>query len=336
MFSINSNERLAPYTSFRIGGPASFLIEADSEDVLKVAVEYAHHKILPIFVLGEGSNVLISDEGFKGLVIQVNIRGVEFPEPNLLVAGAGEHWDDVVAMAVAKNLSGIENLSYIPGSVGATPVQNIGAYGTEIKEVIEWVEAFDPKTMSVRRLTNAECRFGYRNSLFKSGDGKHLIVVRVAFRLKENGAPNISYKDLALYFSGKHNPTITEVRQAVIDIRKKKLPDIKEVGTAGSFFKNPIISRDAYTALLKKYPDMPSFPTNDGKKKIPLAWILDKVCNLNGYREGNVGLYKTQPLALVNFGNGTANEIKNLAEKISNQVKEKTGIEIEWEVVAVN
>lgn len=335
MVKILSLEPLARHTTFRIGGPARFFIEVKTVPDLVEAVAYTAMAKLPYLTLGGGSNLLISDAGFDGVVIKVEVEGIEFPEKDLLVVGAGEVWDDVVAAAVSRNLSGIENLSYIPGNAGAAPVQNIGAYGAEIKEVIEWVEVFDPLIMGVRSLTNSECRFGYRDSLFKSEEGKNLIVTRIAMRLRENGKPNISYKDLAVYFTGKEETTIAEVRNAVIEIRKKKLPDVAEVGTAGSFFKNPIVTESKYVELVEKYPDLPSFAAGEGFKKIPLAWVLDKICGLNGYKEGNVGLYKTQPLALVNFGGATANDIKNLAASIEAQVKEKTGIEIEWEVVEV-
>ncbi len=330
-----TEELLAKHTTFRIGGPARVFVEVGSIDELREAVLFSQNQKLPIFVLGGGSNLLVSDVGFDGLVLKVNIKGVEFSEPNLLVAGAGENWDETVAVAVNKNLAGIENLSWIPGNVGAVPVQNIGAYGTEVREVVEWVEVFDPEIMKTRTLSNAQCGFGYRDSYFKTEEGKRLIVTRVAMRLTTNGKPNISYKDLVNYFAGKPEPTISDVRNAVIDIRKKKLPDVAKVGTAGSFFKNPVITEEKYKELCEKYPGIPNFPAASGFKKVPLAWILDKVCGLNGFREGNVGLYETQPLALVNFGNGTSAEIKKLAANIFNEVKNKTGIEIEWEVIPV-
>jgi UDP-N-acetylmuramate dehydrogenase len=297
--------------------------------------------------LGEGSNVLFGDRGFDGYVIRPIIKGVDYvenesdmdSETTLVVAGAGEHWDDVVASSVSKNLSGLENMSWIPGSVGAAPVQNIGAYGAEIKEIIEWIEVFDPTTEKVKRLSRAECNFGYRDSFFKTTEGKGLVILRVAMRLQKNALPNISYKDLANYFSTKNeSPTISEVRDAVIKIRQSKLPDVHEVGTAGSFFKNPIVSANQFETISKDFPGIPSFPVDagfgvqKGGRKIPLAWILDKVCGLNDYREGNVGLYKTQPLALVNFGGATTDEIKKFAKKVSDIVREKTGIKIEWEV----
>ncbi len=335
---ISQSESLSKHTSFRTGGRARFFVEIESGDELADVVSQARLEGLPYLILGEGSNVLINDADFDGYVIRPLVRGIEFTDDNdsngiLVVAGAGEHWDDLVAETVAKNLSGLENLSWIPGSVGAAPVQNIGAYGSELKDVLEWVEVFDPKESGLKILNREVCRFDYRDSLFKSSDGRGLIITRLAVRLKENGNQNILYKDLARYFDGKsQTPSVAEVRAAVIKIRQDKLPDIKKYGTAGSFFKNPIISETKYAELIKKYPSMPSFSAGDGFRKIPLAWILDKVCGLNGFREGNVGLYETQPLALVNFGEATTTEIKNFAEKISGIVKEKTDLNIEWEV----
>lgn len=340
---ITSSVLLSEHTSFRTGGPARFFVEAHSASDVQEIVAQAAVEGLPLIVLGEGSNVLISDDGFPGYVIVPKILGITFEDISenvehgvRVIAGAGVHWDDLVAETVSKNLSGLENLSLIPGSVGAAPVQNIGAYGAEIGNVVEWVEVFD--SGQLRILAKDQMRLGYRDSIFKRPEGRGLIIVRVAFRLKKNGMPNISYKDVANFFAKENEdvtqikvPTVADVRNAIIKIRSEKLPDIKKYGTAGSFFKNPIISAEKYAELLEKFPGMPSYPVG-GDKKIPLAWILDKVCGLNGYREGNVGLYETQPLALVNFGGATSTEIKNFAKKIANIVKEKTEIEIEWEV----
>ncbi len=327
---------LSKHTTFRTGGNAQFFAEVDSAEELSQILRLAEKQRMPHIILGEGSNVLVADVDFPGYVIRPHIMGIELEgDTGLLIVGAGEHWDNVVAFAVSRNLAGIENLSFIPGSTGAAPVQNIGAYGTELSDVLEWVEVFDTVSDSVVRLTKSECQFAYRDSVFKKPKGKHLIILRVALRLAPGGAVDISYKDLAKYFMDS-KPTLAEVREAVIKIRTAKLPDIAKVGTAGSFFKNPIISEDLFVGLEKKFPGLPSFSEGKNHKKIPLAWILDKVCGLNGYREGNVGLFETQPLALVNFGTATANEIKNFAEKISEIVKTKTNIEIEWEVNKIN
>lgn len=327
------SEPLSKHTSFRTGGQARFFVEANSVEDLREAVARAKKDGLPFIVIGEGSNTLVSDNGFPGYIIRPLIKGMEFLSDTLVVAGAGEHWDDLVALTVSKNLSGLENLSWIPGSVGAAPVQNIGAYGGEIKDVLAWVEAYDPKTDSLKTFTNAECRFDYRESLFKSEKGRDLIITRAAFQLKTKNQPNISYKDLKNYFlSFERPPTVVEVRDAVVKIRKEKLPSILEYGTAGSFFKNPIISDAKYAELAEKFPGLMPFPAHDGFKKISLAWVLDKACGLKGYREGNVGLYEKQPLAVVNFGGATTAEIKKFVEKISKIVKDKTGLDIEWEV----
>lgn len=360
-----SSVLLSQHTSFRTGGPARFFVEAESAEDVRLAVLQAKTEGAPFLILGEGSNVLISDDGLAGYVIIPKILGIEFVDASpdeketddvLVVAGAGVHWDDLVAETVLKNLSGLENLSWIPGSVGAAPVQNIGAYGAEIKDCLEWVEVIDSRKVQEgqsaqppKKIPREECRFEYRESFFKTPEGKHFIITRVAFKLRKNGKPNISYKDLANFFADKtakgETPTITEVRNAVIQIRKAKLPDVAKLGTAGSFFKNPIISSEEYEVLAQKFPGLPSFPVSDDGsgqgehvelKKIPLAWVLDKVCGLNGFREGNVGLFETQPLALVNFGGATTDEIKNFAQKISDIVREKTNLNIQWEVNEIN
>lgn len=329
---IKESESISAHTSFRTGGPARFYVEVESKDELKEVVQKSVKDGYQYIVLGEGSNVLFSDKGFDGYVIRPKILGLDFHSVGL-VASAGENWDKVVGETVERGFSGLENLSYIPGSVGAAPIQNIGAYGTEVGEKISWVEVYDPQSNTFSIISNDDCRFGYRESLFKSPLGKNLIVTRVSFDLDLNGETNIEYKDLANYFSNaKHRPSVAEVRSAVIDIRKNKLPDINKIGTAGSFFKNPVVSQDQYLKLKEKFSDLPAFEMSNGDRKIPLAWVLDKILNLKGYREGNVGLYEKQPLAIVNFGGATTNEIKKFSEKISAMVKDKINLEIEREV----
>lgn len=334
---IQENISLAPLTTFRVGGKARFFVDVESIQKLKEAVFYAEKNNLPIFILGGGSNILISDEGFDGLVIKISLDGIMWKEDGDFVfatVGAGVLWDVFVEHAVLKNLWGVENLSYIPGTVGAAPVQNIGAYGAEVKDVIFSVSAFDIVSKKIKVFTNSLCLFGYRNSFFKSQEGKKFIITDVTFKLSKKLNPNISYKDINEYFRDKSisNPSLLLIRNTVIAIRKKKLPDWHNIGTAGSFFKNPIIKKNHLLKLLINFPEMPSFEVDYNNVKIPLAWILDKVCGLKGYREGRVGLYENQPLALVNFDKAKANEIKNLAQKIYKIVKEKTNIKIEREV----
>lgn len=329
---------LAQHTSFRTGGKARFFVEAGNVADLRKVVSEAEIAGLPYKILGEGTNVLATDADFDGYIIRPMIRGIDISEDGTVVAGAGEHWDDVVAAAVAKNLAGLETMSGIPGSVGAAPVQNIGAYGSELKDVFVSLDIYDPESGAETVVWPADCQFGYRDSFFKHKAGSKFIITSVTLKLIPGGKPNILYKDLQKYFDGgtdanvESAPTLAEVRDAVLKIRREKLPDPARVGTAGSFFKNPVITAEKCAELSEKFPGLPSFPAKGDRKKIPLAWILDKVCGLNGCREGAVGLYKTQPLALVNYGEATAQEIENFATKIAENVREKTGLEIEWEV----
>ena len=335
--TIKESVSLAKYTTLRTGGPARFFAEVSTDDELQEALAFAKEKAVPYFILGGGSNILMSDDGFPGLVIKMNMLGMDFNDRGDTVeaiAGAGENWDAFVAKTVEQGLSGLENLSFIPGTVGAAPVQNIGAYGAEAKDTLAWVEAFDPKTEEYVTISNSECEFAYRDSIFKKPEHKHLVIMRVAFKLSKNKKPNASYKDLEVYFEEKGitEPSIQEVRNAVIEIRTRKLPSIDDFGTAGSFFKNPIIAKDLYEDLALRYPGLPSFPVSDEFVKIPLAWVLDNVCGVKGIRKGAVGVYKNQALVLVNYGGATSREVKALADELIALVKEKIGIVVSPEV----
>jgi UDP-N-acetylmuramate dehydrogenase len=335
---LQSNVKIAPYTTFKIGGEAYYFAIVRTIEDLKEVADFLNKSKLPFFCLGEGSNTLAADEGFHGLVIKNEILGVKIKDLDYrtveIVAGAGENWDSLVKTSVARNLYGLENLSWIPGTVGAAPVQNIGAYGAEVKDSITSVEVFDLHSGEIKTLSNDECEFSYRDSFFKRPENKSLIITKVTFHLAKEGRVNIGYKDLKERFKEVYSSavSVSDVRNAVIEIRQKKLPDWKIIGTAGSFFKNPIIDEKHFETLKKEYPEMPSFSEPNGKIKIPLAWIIDKVCNFKGVQEGNVGTYITQPLALVNYGGGTFLQIESLAKKIENLVFEKTKIKIEREV----
>ena len=339
--TIEKDKALARLTTMRAGGPARFFAVAGNDGELAEALSFAEENSVPFFVLGEGSNILVADAGIDGLVVKIGSANVALEDGHaggaLLTADAGAHWDDLVSLAVEKGLGGIENLSLIPGTAGAAPVQNIGAYGAELADTLLWVEAYDARAKKTVRLTKEECGFGYRDSIFKKKEGAGLVITRLALALKKDGAPNISYKDVRDYFAsrGTRSPSLEETRRAVMEIRTAKLPDPKKIGTVGSFFKNPIVSKEHYDTLAGQYPGLPAFPQKDGRVKIPLAWILDKACGLKGAREGEVGLYERQPLALVNFGNAHATDIRAFAEKIVRHVKEKTGIEPEYEVSLV-
>lgn len=329
---IEKDKSLKEMTTFKIGGRAQFFCAVQSESDLEEAVKFAKENSLQFFVLGGGSNILISDKGFEGLVIKMEMMGIEFAGEKVNVK-AGEDWDNFVNETVKRGLYGLENLSLIPGTVGAAPVQNIGAYGSEVKDTIESVRVFDTMKGEFRDFSNSECQFEYRNSIFKRKDNP-FIIVSVTFVLKKNGQVNIDYKDLQEYFLLKNNfkPSLTEVREAVISIRTAKLPDVRNVGTAGSFFKNPFLLHAQANELKKKYPELPIYTFNDESVKVSLAWILDKVCGYKGATKGNVGTYKNQALVLVNNGNATAEEIKEFAHEIKRVVKEKTAIDIEEEV----
>ena len=336
------NVSLASLTTFRIGGEARFLWRAASMASLREGLEFAAAKKLPFFVLGEGSNTLASDAGFDGVVIKIEMRGMEFrelPHDEAEVrVGAGENWDRFVAEAVKRGLCGIENLSLIPGTVGAAPVQNIGAYGVEAASSIISVETFNPLTMKIETLMSADCAFGYRDSIFKRPEGRHLIITEVTFRLRKNAKLNTSYKDIQKYLAD-HSiplPTLAQVREAVVAIRTAKLPDVSQLGTAGSFFKNPVIAKSQLEELLKSFPALPSFPAENGEEgmvKVPAAWILDTLCGFRGFRSGNVGTYQHQALVLVNFGGGTEAQIIELASRMQGCVREKTALQLEFEVV---
>ena len=327
---------LSRFTTFAIGGPARFFVQVKTTDELEEALKFWKEKNMPLFILGGGSNLLISDAGFPGLVIKIEIEGIEEKKidahTSLLIGGAGVNWDEFVAYAVDQGLHGIENLSLIPGTLGAAPVQNIGAYGVEAKDTLAWVEAIDSTTGELVTLRNSECAFAYRDSIFKKQ--KQYVITRVALRLSRNGALHTEYKDIKRYFDehSEIRPTIENVRNAVIEIRTNKLPDVNKIGTAGSFFKNPIITKEHYKKLLLSWSLMPSYEVDGEHVKIPLAWVLDNVCGFRGVVRGNVGVYKNQALVLVNNGAGTSSEVRALAEEMRKSVLEKTGIEIEREV----
>lgn len=329
------------FNTFKIGGTAKYFCVVKNLEELKEVIFFAKEKELPFFVLGGGSNTLFSDESFDGLVIKMETIGRGLEENSngeiRLSVAAGENWDEMVNLAAENNFYGIENLSGIPGTVGGAAVQNIGAYGAEARDSIIEVEVLDISDMKTKKLTAKECLFSYRDSIFKKQEGKNYIVSRVLFRLKKDGELNTGYKDISEYFKNKRGSQIVlkELRSAVLEIRSKKFPDLNKFGTAGSFFKNPTVNRNFYEQLREKYPKIPAYPVGGENFRIPLAWILDNVCGLKGFRKGAVGLYENQPLVLTNFGGASANDVKNLASEIARTVKEKTGIEIEKEVVFV-
>jgi len=327
---------LATHTTLHVGGVADYFAEVTTAEELQQALCFATQNTVPVFVLGGGSNVLFPDAGYRGLVIKNAIHTrvvVDHQDTVLVTAGAGENWDAFVADMCAAGYWGIENLSAIPGTVGATPIQNVGAYGVEVSQVIDHVTAINAVTREEKIFTPAECQFDYRDSYFKSGEGKRWIVIAVTFVLSKKPNPNFQYADLHSLQSIK-NISVADVRQAVVKIRSQKFPDWSTVGTAGSFFKNPIVTRADYLRLKELYPELPAHQTSTGDWKLSLGWILDKVCDLKGFCIDEVCLYEKQALVLTSTGT-SAESILHFVTLIIKKVFEKTQIKIEPEVLLV-
>jgi UDP-N-acetylmuramate dehydrogenase len=337
MVEIRENVPLAPMTTLKVGGPARYFVEARSEDCVIDAFRFADENRIAVFVLGGGSNVVISDLGFEGLVLQPRLRGIEFLSDRRVNAGAGEDWDEFVGKMVADGLAGLECLSGIPGFVGGTPVQNVGAYGQEVSETIESVRCFDREKHCIVELTNADCKFSYRRSIFNTNVRERYVVLSVTFALIRDGEPKVAYKDLMEHFDGR-KPTLRDVRKAVIDIRRAKSmvidsndPNSK---SAGSFFKNPIVSRNKFKEISVQQ-DVPSFPGGEGFVKVPAAWLIEKTGFHKGFSMGNAAISTNHTLAIINRGQASAAEIVALMKTIQAGVKEKFGIELRPEPVFV-
>jgi UDP-N-acetylmuramate dehydrogenase len=336
--SIQENIELAPLTTFRVGGAARFFVEATNENEILEAVNWAGKNDFPLFVLGGGSNVLIADEGLDGLVLKINLRGIE-QKGELITAQAGEDWDQFVKYCLERNLQGIECLSGIPGLVGGTPVQNVGAYGQEVSETIEKVRVFDRKTNETLELANRDCQFTYRTSIFNSTQKDRFIVLSVTFKLNLNGEPKIFYRDLREHFGG-NKPGLMETRQAVCQIRAEKAMLVRQGGpdsnSAGSFFKNPIVEIKKFRKMCEKLgEELPSYKVDETSVKIPAAWLIEKSGFQKGYLKGNAGLSTKHTLALTNRGNATARDILNLKLEIQKKVREKFDVELHPEPVFV-
>jgi UDP-N-acetylmuramate dehydrogenase len=335
--NLRENEPLARHTTLRTGGPARFFIEAARDEDIRQAIEFARQRRLPLFVLGGGSNLLAADAGFPGVVLKIATRGLEASERSAetieVTARAGEEWDAMVAFTVERGLFGLETMSLIPGSVGAAVVGNIGAYGAEVQDTLRWADTLDRRTGQPRRFTAAECQFAYRHSFFKTAEGRNFIITGAAFGLQRNGRLNTAYHDVRaeLAAQGLQAPALADLRAAVIAIRRRKLPDLAGLGSAGSFFKNPIIPRAEYEALAARFPGLPGHAEPGERVKVPLGWILDKVCHLKGARQGRVGTHSEQALVIVNDG-GTAAEVETFADHTAQRVRELTGLTLEWEV----
>jgi len=341
------NVPLAPLTTLKVGGPARYFVEAKSAAEVAEAVNFARSRDLPLFVLGGGSNLVVSDAGWPGLVLKLAVSGIEECTGNgetLFEVGAGEEWDKFVARAVARNCAGVECLSGVPGSVGGTPVQNVGAYGQEVSETIESVLVFDLKDGQVRELCAEACGFQYRTSIFNTSERGRFIILRVTYRLTPGGKPRLEYADLKKHFAGfQQTPSLTSIREAVRRIRAAKAMLItagdEDCRSAGSFFKNPVLSADQYDELTRrataKLLQVPSYPALDAQRKVSAAWLVEHSGFSRGYSSGRVGISRKHALAIVNRGEATAADILGLKEHIQQRVEELWGIQLEPEPVFV-
>ena len=336
-FVPQSDVALAPYTTLAVGGAAAYFADVATDAELVAAYDWAAANAVPVTVLGGGSNVLVSDQGVSGLVVRVTLYGrqVDISGDRVIVSyRAGEVFDAVVADTVREGWWGLENLSHIPGTVGATPVQNVGAYGVEVADSIVRVRVYDYKQRTFYELTAEECAFSYRHSLFKQPAYQHIVVTDVVFSLSLTPKPVLDYKDLQP-LQQQSVCTQHTIRDTVIQVREGKFPDWHRVGTAGSFFKNPIISSAEYESLREQFPDVQAHRTTDGQYKVALGWVLDAVCGLRGYRRGSVGLYEKQALVLINHGGTSATEVEDFATEVARLVYDKTRLTVEWEVTRI-
>lgn len=345
--NVKENYILKNLTTFKIGGPARYFFEADSVEELIRALHIIRRYRLQFFILGGGSNVLVSDDGFDGIVLKINTKALKIFAENeqsvTINVASGECWDDVVAQSVEAGWWGIENLSHIPGSMGALAIQNVGAYGQEAGDVIQYVEVWDTETEKIKKIHREECRFSYRKSLFNSTMKGRYVILNTAIKLKKHGEPNMNYREVKNRFDCEKLPTIKEMREAIIDIRDKKLPNPDHIGNAGSFFKNVILTEKEFDRLkasvqqnlsdeaASKLVEINQKSSASEGIKISTAFLIDS-CGLKGIRVGGAELYDKNSLIVVNAtGNATARDVMKLAKKIRQTVYHNTGVKIPLE-----
>ena len=343
---------LAEFTTIHLGGNAQYFIVCRTVDEIISAVSFFQTTGFPVFILGGGSNVVFPDHGVRGLVLKVELKGIRLDEQGdctVLVANAGESWDDLVRLSVEKNLAGIECLSGIPGSAGATPIQNVGAYGQEVKDTIISVKALDRKSLDIIEFSAAECRFGYRRSRFKLDDRNRFVILEISYRLIRSGEPALKYAELRDYMESKKlhqgisvGDKLGAVREAVLELRRKKSmvidPSDPNSRSVGSFFVNPVLADGKYGDFLerlKRYGlgPAPSYKSEEGIK-VPAAWLVENAGFRKGQRRGGVGISTNHALALVNYS-GTTKELLTLASEIEDAVGDKFGIKLEREAVII-
>jgi UDP-N-acetylmuramate dehydrogenase len=332
---MQSNISLKPYNTFGIDVKANRFSAFSNTNELAEALNLRKANE-PLLILGGGSNLLLTKD-FEGLVLKNEILGFNLIEETdtyvIVEAGAGEVWHTFVLKCLEHNFAGLENLSLIPGSVGASPMQNIGAYGVEIKDVFEYLDAFEISTGKMKRFTKEDCAFGYRESVFKNIYKDQFVICKVAFRLSKNPKINTSYGAIEseLQKMGISDPTIHDVSKAVIAIRQSKLPDPAVLGNAGSFFKNPVVPESLVETIKQSYPDVPNYPAENGKRKLAAGWLIEKA-GWKGKTIDTFGVHKLQALVLVNYGGSTGKQVYELSSQIIEDIQSKFGVTLEREV----
>lgn len=333
---VQENISLKPYNTFGIEAKARYFAAFESVSELKELLNSKLQTSNSKLILGGGSNILLTKD-FNGIVLKNETKGIEIVKEDVdqvyVKAGAGENWHQFVLYCVANNYAGVENLSLIPGNVGASPMQNIGAYGVEIKDVFHELEAFHKHDKVIEKFSLKDCDFGYRESVFKNKCKDQFVITSVTYRLNKKPSFNTSYGAInqELEKMEVKELSIQAISQAVINIRTSKLPDPKEIGNAGSFFKNPIISNEQYHQLKNTFPNIIAFPSGNSHTKLAAGWLIEQ-CGWKGYRKGDAGCYPKQALVLVNYDNATGQEVFDLSEEIIQSVRKKFGVVLEREV----
>jgi len=343
MVEIQEYVDIKGYSTMKIGGQFRYFAVissvSDLPSIYAIAQTDEKYKNTPIFILGGGSNIVFSDGILNVIALKIEIKGFEIVSEEQdyvdIKVGAGEIWDEIVSRTVDMSLSGFESLSAIPGTVGASPIQNIGAYGAEVKNTILEVEVFDIKTGAVVTIPNKNCKFGYRDSIFKNEAKGKYVIISVTYRLMKGlwkSSSALSYSDVVKYFEDKgiENPSLKQIREAIIDIRKEKLPNPKELPNVGSFFKNPIISNEIVDKIKKEFANAKLFPVDEKLAKIPAGWLIENA-GLKGKSFGKISVYKKNALVLVNTGNATSEDIISARNEIVKIVEQKFGITLEQE-----
>ena len=334
---MKTNVSLKPYNSFGFDAVTKQFAEIDEVNNLKALIKSGAFQQQKTLILSGGNNILFQNEVFDGLVLYINTKGIEILRENenevVVRAQAGEDWPDFVRFCVGKGWHGVENLAHIPGKVGAAPVQNIGAYGMELKDSFAECEAIDLATGETKVFIKEECHFGYRESIFKHELKGQYVITSVDFLLKKEAPLHLEYGNIKAYLeqNGIESPTLQQLHDAICAIRDAKLPDVKQIGSAGSFFKNPVISVEQFGSLQQQYPNVPHYPDTEGMVKVPAGWLIEQA-GWKGWRNEHVGVYNKQALVLVHYGGGKGCDIVELAHKIQDSVEKKFGIRISPEV----